>query len=85
MNWRQKFDLYNARLSLLRQQVGWFLKAVKRLGFRENIDWREIFDLYNAHLFAATVATAKAEKFFKIQTKQSISVGMWAKEFNQRA
>jgi hypothetical protein len=29
------------------------------------------------------VATAKAGKFFKIQIKQPISVGMWAEEFNQ--
>jgi hypothetical protein len=29
------------------------------------------------------VSTAKAEKFFKIQIKQPISVGMWAEEFNQ--
>ena len=49
----------------------------------KNIDWRGKIDLYNAHLFDATAATAKAEKFFKIQIKQPISVGMWAGEFNR--
>ena len=43
----------------------------------KNTDWRNNFDLYNAHLFATTVATAKAGTHFKIQIKQSISVGMW--------
>ena len=48
----------------------------------KNTDWRMIIDLYNAHLFDATVSAAKAEKFFKIQIKQPISVGMWAEEVN---
>ena len=41
-------------------------------------------DLYNAHLFDATVSTAKAEKFFKIQIKQPISVGMWIEELIEK-
>ena len=67
--------------SLLRQRVCREQAAVKNVDL--NIDWRGINDLYNAHLFDATVSTAKAEKFFKIQIKQPISVGMWAEEFNQ--
>ena len=43
-----------------------------------------MIDLYNAHLFAATAATAKAVKFFKIQIKQPISVGMWIEELIEK-
>ena len=50
----------------------------------EKIDWRSKVDLYNAHLFNATALTAKAEKLFKIQIKQSISVGMWTEELTEK-
>ena len=97
MNWRKNLDLYNAPLFVtavgsyggkvcqIHQAVKWNCFAVIWNDFKIvlNIDWRGKIDLYNAHLFDATVSTAKAEKFFKIQIKQPISVGMWAGEFNR--
>ena len=92
MNWRKKFDLYNA--PSFEQAAGnnggeagqnqWVVITAP-VEIILNIDWRNKIDLYNAHLLAATAATAKAGKFFKIQIKQPISVGMWAEEINQRA
>ena len=82
MNWRKKIDLYNARLLAVTASKLPDSLSVKIVQIVLNIDWRIKLDLYNAHLLAATAATAKAEKLFKIQIKQSISVGMWAEEFN---
>ena len=77
-SWRFVFTRYNARPLAAKAQGEQSRKAAKERKEVGNTGWRSLEGLYNAPLSQPRLQGDRNKKFFKIQIKQPISVGMCA-------